>query len=82
LSENPASGSEVKIIYTLQNASASQVMLMDELGRERSDAPEWTHFGRRECDCARSAITRAGNVLRARYHSHRMSAMQKLVIAH
>ena len=33
LSENPASGSEERISYTLSNGGAAQVMLMDELGR-------------------------------------------------
>lgn len=33
LSENPASSSEVKVTYTMSDAGAAQVMLMDELGR-------------------------------------------------
>lgn len=33
LSENPASSAEVKVTYTLRDAGAAQVELMDELGR-------------------------------------------------
>ncbi len=79
LSENPASGSDMRIIYTLPIASATQVMLMDELGRSvRMLQNGHALAGQNSISLDTQSLIPGTYFIRV--EANGMSAMQKLVI--
>jgi photosystem II stability/assembly factor-like uncharacterized protein len=80
LSENPALGSEDKIIYTLSDAGTAEVMVMDELGhnvRMLQNGPAMSGQNIVVID----PLTFEPGTYFVRVVSNGMSAMQKLAIA-
>ena len=80
LSENPASGSEVNVIYTLSAGGFTQVKLMDELGRDvRVLQNGRASAGQNELNIDPLTLEQGTYFVRA--EANGMTAMQKLVIA-
>ncbi len=79
LSENPASTSDVKVTYTMSDAGAAQVMLMDELGRTVRMLQNGTAIPG-ENTLSIDPLTLAPGTYFVRLTADGVSAMQKLVV--
>ncbi len=79
LSGNPASGSEVKAIFTLADAGVVQVKLMDELGREVRMLQNG-HASKGQNMVTIDPLTVEAGTYFVRVEANGTSAMQKLVI--
>jgi hypothetical protein len=79
LSENPASSSEAKVLFTLPDAGFVQILLMDELGRTvRLLLNDFAQAGQNEV--ALDPLTLDPGTYFVRAEANGMTAMQKLVV--